>query len=142
MAKEAMQDDSPLCRNDKILTLIIERLFLTLMSRGLMTIDFFGGITAALVKQAKLHSIFLVVPPEHIKARIVQSLEHRNPGWVDFILSLGGIDQATSHFIKQQENMFSLNETISTYKHAIIEVDDIADLSDETLLENILRPIY
>jgi hypothetical protein len=137
---QSMQAASPFADNKKILTITIERLFLTLLSRGLMTTDFFSE-EAELVKKTDLKNIFLVVPKALIGERIAQSLIHRNQGWRDYIGRLGGLSGAISHFQAQQDTMWRANEALSKHiSTEAIEVADLADLSDKNFLEGILWP--
>jgi predicted ATPase len=135
---KAMQAEGPFSDNGAISTIMIERLFLTLMSRGLMTASFFSE-HAVLVDSVELKSVFLFVPLDQIKDRIAQSLTHRKAGWIDFIASLGGVEGAAASFEKQQDEMRHLNENLRPYMQTqTIEVADTAELFVDATLDGIL----
>lgn len=131
---------SPFFATPGIVTAMIERLFLTLMSRDLMSIDFFSE-HAELVEATALRSVLLIVPEALIKDRIDQSLMHRNQGWRDYINRLGGLSGAALHFHRQQDAMRRANEALSAHiPTQILEIDNPAEIFEDKLLRGILWP--
>ncbi len=100
--------------NEKILNIYIERLFLTLMSRGLLDISFFKK-NSRLIERLQIKSILLYIPEELILHRLQNTLSHRNERWKNFLLSFGSLEKASLHFLKQQKKMHSLQRKLSPY---------------------------
>lgn len=135
---KALQAESPFPEAGKRVTIMVERLFLTLMGRGLMTADFFSE-HAALVESTAPQCVLLLVPPGQIEQRIAQTLTHRNTGWCAYIESLGGIERAAEHFERQQDKLLQLNELLSKYVPThTIQVADTAELTRNAILEKFL----
>lgn len=133
-----MQEESPFS-NQNILTIFIERLFLTFMSRGLMTEAFFTE-NDKLIQRANIKNITLVIPERHIKERIETSLLHRNPRWKDFIETLGGVSMTVNHFSQQQEKMLALNTVLANYiETEVITINDISELKNTLVIERIVN---
>ena len=135
---EAIRAAGPFAQHDRILTMTLERLFLTLMSRGLMTMDFFAE-EGELISATRMRHIFLMIPQGLIKDRIARSLLHRTKAWVDYVESLGGLTGAVTHFATQQEVMAEANARLpNTIERMTLEVSELTNLDDETLLEGLL----
>lgn len=135
---QTIKRDSPFDRNIKILTITIERLFLTLMSRNLLSDNFF--ITHANIFECMdMRSVLLSIPEQIIEARLERSLLERNEGWRSYIVSLGGLARAVDHFKAQQDRMKHAHGIIAAHLPAmIIEVQDVSDLSEPAILGDFL----
>ncbi|MEI7600735.1 MAG: hypothetical protein WCJ41_15615 [Aestuariivirga sp.] len=132
--------DSPFAERPRTLSMVIERLFLTFMSRGLLTLDFFAEHRELLHALAPRH-VFLVVPEGEIERRIVDSMERRSPLWANFISSLGGAQTAAHRFATQQAAMASANAALpDTIAKLTFEISDLAFLSDPNFAEKLLWP--
>ena len=135
---QKIQDDSPFKGNEKVVTAVIERLFLTLMSRNLLTSHFFTEHDQ-LIQSLKIKNIFLYIPPDLIEQRIQTSLGHRNEKWEEFILKLGGVKSACNYFNAQQENMKICNEILSQHINTeMFIIDTLKKFQDENFLKDIL----
>lgn len=135
---QRIKRDSPFANNAKVITITIERLFLTLMSRDLMNDEFFAR-HGDLIKQIDIRSLLLVIPDQLIKARLERSLIERNEGWRSYIAGLGGLSKAVDHFSAQQQRMKRAHSVIDAHLQAtIVEVQDVSDLSNSKFLRGLL----
>lgn len=135
---QAMHLEGPFSQKQKILTIVVERLFLTLMSRGMLTKEFFDG-HGGFIQGLNIKNIFLYVPPDLIAKRIEKSLSHRNAQWHDFVLSLGGVEGAARHFLVQQEKMLALSDALQEFMTThTVKVANVDVLSQPELLESLL----
>lgn len=135
---QAIKAASPFSSNKNVVTIIIERLFLTLLSRELMNESFFDD-HAELLNHVELKSVLLVIPEALIEERIARSMGERNQGWHDYIERLGGLRGATAHFLAQQERMLQANKFLTEYiASEVVEVVDVEMLSDNHLLGRLL----
>jgi hypothetical protein len=130
----------PFAAQDRILTIIIERLFLTLMSRRLMDADFFVQETD-LIAALRIRHFFLVVPKELIEERIARSLPYRSKAWADYVDNLGGLPGAVAHFTAQQASMAEANTLLpDAIERKTLEVTSLEQLKNHALLEELLWP--
>ncbi|CAG9001645.1 MAG: hypothetical protein CENE_03668 [Candidatus Celerinatantimonas neptuna] len=128
----------PFATHDRILTIAVERLFLTLISRRLMTSDFFVQ-EAELIASLKLRHVFLVVPDEQIEERIARSLSHRTKAWADYVDSLGGLRGAVQYFSARQTDMTEANAQLpDSITRKTLEIFELEQLKDNELLEELL----
>ncbi|HIP33785.1 MAG TPA: hypothetical protein EYG89_03435 [Bacteroidia bacterium] len=109
-----IQDNSQFKDNKKVVSILIERLFLTFMSRGLLNDKFFIE-KGSFLEDLNIHQVLLIIPKEDFEYRLESTLERRNKYWLEFINSLGGLTGAISHFSKQQEKMIKASETLNKY---------------------------
>ena len=129
-----IQKNSRFNGNNKVVTVFIERLFLTLMSRELIEESFFSD-NEALLTGLDIHHVLLVVPDEHFKNRLESTLERRNKHWTHFINGLGGLNSAIDYFKSQQDQMIKANGSLSQYmKVSLIEVPDVDDIHVKQIL--------
>lgn len=137
---QAIQSASPFSGNDKVVTIVIERLFLTLLSRELMLETFFDEY-AEVFRDVGLKSILLIIPDAAIEGRLARSITERNQAWRDHIDRLGGMPGATAHFRSQQLRMLQANELLSKHMECeIIEVADVGMFSDVQWISQSLWP--
>lgn len=134
-----LQADGPFAGFDQVLCILIERLFLTLITRGLLTPDFVAR-QSALIDTARLRSVLLIVPPAEIAQRIATSLTHRSGRWVEYVDSLGGAGAAAGHFAQQQDRMLAANEGLGRHMPTrVIEVTDMELLTAPATLDALVR---
>lgn len=130
----SIQKNSRFNGNNKVVTVFIERLFLTLMSRELIEESFFSD-NEALLTGLDIHHVLLVVPDEHFKNRLESTLERRNKHWTDFINGLGGLNSAIYYFKSQQDQMIKANGSLSKYMRvSLIEIPDVDDIPLKQIL--------
>lgn len=135
---QQLYSDGPFAGTPQVLSVLIERLFLTLITRGLLAPDF-AARQAPLIERVRLHGVLLVVPPAEIEERIAGSLEHRNPKWAEYIASLGGTRSAVDHFALQQQRMIAASDDLRRYMPTqVIEVTGVEVLVASSTLEALL----
>jgi hypothetical protein len=121
-----------------VLTIFIERLFLTFASRGLMSMTSLLDHAVSL-SRVRTESVLLVIPPDQILERVQISLTHRGAAWAGYIEACGGAAEASGRFKRQQDEMLRLNEKLSPYMRTrTIEVADMQTLQDASVIEGLL----
>lgn len=138
---QSLQRSGPFSANSKMLTITIERLFLTFASRNLLTTDFFVE-HSGLIDALELKNLLLVVPNELIVDRIVISMQHRNQGWINYISRLGGVPGAVTHFRQQQDAMLRASDTLAAYMPVYqLIITDLDELTWQNAVEQFLWPV-